>query len=253
MAVTVGSARIDENGKAYGGKAGDQTGKEVSRQSWYLNSKGWILIRPDDPTVAENMAHAMDWACDNPLIGYDQYERNTLYKALDAVGWQLDKLAKPVECDCSALIRVCARYAGIDGIPADTRTGNMPTRYAATGAFTVIRTATYCNSSDYLKRGDILVTKTSGHTVMVLSDGPKAGQTVRPMLRKGDKGDAVRQLQQIMLAIDPKCLPKYGADGDFGAETLAAVLRAQRAGHLEVDGIVGPLTWAALEGAVKKA
>ena len=29
MAVKVGSARIDENGKAHGGQAGDQTGKEV--------------------------------------------------------------------------------------------------------------------------------------------------------------------------------------------------------------------------------
>ena len=35
MAVKVGSARIDENGKAHGGKAGDQTGKEVSTQNWY--------------------------------------------------------------------------------------------------------------------------------------------------------------------------------------------------------------------------
>ena len=35
MAVYVASARIDENGKAYGGKAGDQNGKEVSSQVWY--------------------------------------------------------------------------------------------------------------------------------------------------------------------------------------------------------------------------
>ena len=34
MAVKIGSARIDENGKAHGGAAGDQTGKEVSTQSW---------------------------------------------------------------------------------------------------------------------------------------------------------------------------------------------------------------------------
>ena len=29
MSVKIGSARIDENGRARGGKAGDQTGKEV--------------------------------------------------------------------------------------------------------------------------------------------------------------------------------------------------------------------------------
>ena len=45
MAVKIGSARIDENGKAHGGQAGDQTGKEVSTQSWYLNSKGWRVYR----------------------------------------------------------------------------------------------------------------------------------------------------------------------------------------------------------------
>ena len=249
--VIVGSARIDENGAAYNGKAGDQTGKEVSTQNWYLHSKGWILIRANDPAVAENMGHCMEWACANSLIGYDQYQRNTLYNALDAVNWQLDKLNKAVECDCSALVRVCARYAGITGIPADTRTGNMPARYANTGAFTVLRDREHCESSKYLRRGDILVTKTSGHTVMVLTDGEGSDEKIRPMLRKGDKGEYVRLLQEIMLAIDPKCLPKYGADGDFGTETLNAVLRAQKAGKLEVDGIVGPLTWAALEGAVK--
>ncbi len=39
--VKLGSARIDENGHATGGKAGDQTGKEVSTQNWYKHNKGW--------------------------------------------------------------------------------------------------------------------------------------------------------------------------------------------------------------------
>ena len=30
MAVKLGSARIDENGRAHGGKAGDQTGREAT-------------------------------------------------------------------------------------------------------------------------------------------------------------------------------------------------------------------------------
>ena len=46
MAVKIGSARIDENGKAHGGAAGDQTGKEVSTQNWY--SRNWRVFRAKD-------------------------------------------------------------------------------------------------------------------------------------------------------------------------------------------------------------
>lgn len=56
MAVIIGSARIDERGKASGGKAGDQTGKEVSTQNWYKHSKGWVLLRPKDRKGGENRA-----------------------------------------------------------------------------------------------------------------------------------------------------------------------------------------------------
>ena len=56
MAVLVGSARMDENGKYSGGKAGSQTSKEISTQNWYLHSKGWVLIRPKDGKVAEKIA-----------------------------------------------------------------------------------------------------------------------------------------------------------------------------------------------------
>ena len=45
-------------------------------------------------------------------------------------------------------------------------------------------------------------------------------------LKKGSKGNAVKSLQQLLLKIDSKILPKYGADGDFGSETEAA-LKAQ--------------------------
>lgn len=43
-------------------------------------------------------------------------------------------------------------------------------------------------------------------------------------LKKGSKGDAVRQLQQGLIAkFGAAALPKYGADGDFGSETQAAL------------------------------
>lgn len=63
-----------------------------------------------------------------------------------------------------------------------------------------------------------------------------------PMLQDGATGAAVYTLQTRLNA--------WGAtlvvDSDFGPATLAAVKAFQTAHHLSVDGIVGPLTWAAL-------
>lgn len=64
------------------------------------------------------------------------------------------------------------------------------------------------------------------------------------ILKRGDKGVLVRNLQEALLA-KGYFLPKYGADGDFGAETEAAVRAAQRdAGQVET-GMCGMelVTW----------
>ena len=41
----IGSARIDENGRISGGRAGDQTGVEVAIEDYYKHSKGWRAFR----------------------------------------------------------------------------------------------------------------------------------------------------------------------------------------------------------------
>ena len=41
---------------------------------------------------------------------------------------------------------------------------------------------------------------------------------------------------------------RWGADGDFGADTEAAVRRFQGWSGLEADGICGPKTWGRLLG-----
>lgn len=175
MAVKVGSARIDENGNAHGGVAGDQTGKEVSTQDWYKHSKGWVLLRPKDSTQAEKIAACMEAACKNANIGYDQYQRLTLYNAAKEVDFDCSKVTKKVETDCSALVRVCCAYAGIT--VGNFRTTNEASLLMATGKFEKFTDSAYTTKSDKLKRGDVLVTKTQGHTVVVLSDGANASVT----------------------------------------------------------------------------
>jgi len=67
-----------------------------------------------------------------------------------------------------------------------------------------------------------------------------------PTLSKGDKGNAVREMQERLIK-HGFGLPQYGADGDFGSETESAVRAFQKSRKLEVDGICGPKTWKALD------
>lgn len=69
-----------------------------------------------------------------------------------------------------------------------------------------------------------------------------------PLLRKGDRGDAVRRMQELLLAWNPQALPVYGTDGEFGSETRDWVKKFQQEERIEVDGVVGPITWAHLKG-----
>lgn len=66
-----------------------------------------------------------------------------------------------------------------------------------------------------------------------------------PTLRKGSRGDWVAQMQKLLIA-NGFALPRYGADGTFGNETLAAVRQFQLAVGLPADGICGAKTWDAL-------
>lgn len=62
------------------------------------------------------------------------------------------------------------------------------------------------------------------------------------VLKKGCKGDDVKQLQAALILIGFK-LPKYGADGGFGSETRNAVRKFQKNHGLSADGIVGSDTY----------
>ena len=65
---------------------------------------------------------------------------------------------------------------------------------------------------------------------------------VFPQLSKGDKGDKVRVLQELLLGRGYD-LGTYGADGDFGETTHRRVVAFQVANGLTADGIVGENTW----------
>jgi peptidoglycan hydrolase-like protein with peptidoglycan-binding domain len=67
------------------------------------------------------------------------------------------------------------------------------------------------------------------------------------LLRLGSRGDAVRGLQEDLIALKYS-VGSSGADGVFGPATRDAVVRFQRANNLAADGIVGPRTMKVLIG-----
>lgn len=252
MAVLIGSARIDENGKAHGGKAGDQTGKEVSTQNWYKHEKGWRVLRAKDAGAAAKIAAAMRAACSNSKIGYDQYQRNTLYDAAKPVGFDPAKVSKTVETDCSALVRVCCAYAGI--MLGDFTTGNQASVMLASGKFEELTGSKYTAKSDYLRAGDVLVTKSKGHTVVVLTGGPASGahDLGSRILKNGMSGSDVQDMQKALIKLRYDCGPD-GADGEYGPKTEDAVEQFQRDHGLTADGDYGPNTHSALMNALDGA
>lgn len=70
-----------------------------------------------------------------------------------------------------------------------------------------------------------------------------AAAVTLPVLKRGMRGPAVIVLQERLRTLG---FLRGGADGVFGAETLAAVKAAQQKLGLEADGVVGPATWSAL-------
>lgn len=66
------------------------------------------------------------------------------------------------------------------------------------------------------------------------------------LLIYGNKGDAVKELQEKLLALGYD-LGSYGADGQYGAATQKAVKKFQADNELDDDGIAGSLTLEKLE------
>jgi hypothetical protein len=80
---------------------------------------------------------------------------------------------------------------------------------------------------------------------------PLAAPPGDPVLKRGSRGGRVRMLQRCLL-VAGHVLRRYGADGDFGAETEAAVKAFQTKNGLARDGEYGPKTAAKLRGALAK-
>lgn len=69
-----------------------------------------------------------------------------------------------------------------------------------------------------------------------------------PILHKGDKGESVKALQQLLIARGYSC-GACGADGDFGNATVKALRAYQTDTEKTTNDVAGPEVWGGLLGA----
>lgn len=183
--VRIAHASISETG-TINGKKGDQTGKEVCIRDYY--ARGWnVVLRPISTSFAESTATSAEILAKNNNVGYGQADRNSAYKSYKKVK-DLSKIALS-NIDCSAFVTLCAIASGCKGLEYSDNaptTRTMRKAFVDSGYYIALTDKKYLDSSDYLKRGDVLV-KEGTHTVMVLDNGAKTTETKKETTKGGEQ------------------------------------------------------------------
>jgi hypothetical protein len=193
--IKIGHARHSEGiTKADGtkdwrdGYAGDQHNDNPKKaevlvvDNYKINNVYHTILRPISTALALKSAKACEDACNNPNVGYSQYStydrnRNSLHTEAKKVNFDLAAITTPCNTDCSAFMTLCAVAGGATFSYGLDNKSNAPTCssmkrwFTSKGEYQVLTDPIYFNSTDYLKRGDILIKK--GHTIMVLGYGEK--------------------------------------------------------------------------------
>ena len=111
-------ASLGENGKAKGGKPGNQNGKELKISTWYDFGQTHT-IRFKSKSRGRKCSKIMKFLCKAKQIGYDQDTRFTLYDVCAKYDWNWQKIKKMIKnntfplvnTDCSSLISVAVNLA----------------------------------------------------------------------------------------------------------------------------------------------
>lgn len=165
--VKIGHASIGERGKVSGGKAGDQTGKEICIRDWY--KKPWnVMLICTDTKLADKAADYMEAICKNDNYGYDQSQRTTGYESIKKNGVAKGK----GEFDCSSLVATCYKLAGVN-VSVNCTTSTLRAALLATGKFKAYKDSPHISTSDYAKRGAVYLSE-GHHVVMALGSGAKS-------------------------------------------------------------------------------
>lgn len=225
MAKYIAHSSIDERGKISGGQAGDQTKKEICIRTFY-DKPFTEVLRIENKEVREQFANNMIDCANNNNVGYDQGGRNTILTEAEKVNFDFSAIKTKCESDCSSLATACilgaiykvlgkdaylkAKAVLVSGGNCAT-TSTLKSRLQSVGAIkvTVYTSSTYTRGTSKAVYGDIY-NNPGSHVVCYIDDGKK---------RVANDGfsQEVQDWQKAAIA-DGFKFPKFGADGEWGAE-----------------------------------
>lgn len=223
--ITFGSAK----GTRYG----------ICEEKLYNHKLLWRVLRAKDDNLAQSLAENMRKCCCNKHLKYNQARR------LEIIARGIN--ANVTTCgDCSSTVRECI----IEGVGY-----NIPNFTTATEYNTLMGTGLFIEvpyDASTLHNGDILVTKSKGHTGIItcgaIIPGTIENKVVAlPTLKKGSKGTQVVNLQKNLNKVANAGLV---CDGDFGKKTQSAVKTWQACAGLVSDGIYGVKSFNKMKGLI---
>ena len=164
--MKISTCSINEIGKAIGGKAGDQTGKEYYIRDYYDGPWDYVLRYPDKKITKQIADLAEKIAKDNKC-GYDQAARLGLYNQLKNHNFDYDKITDKFNADCSSSTSAIIITIGnlnnikeLEDLNPSSTTRNLKNNLTNAG-FKIVKTTK-------LKPGDVLLRE--GHHVVITID-----------------------------------------------------------------------------------
>lgn len=170
---------IGQATKDYDGKAGDSSGKEVTKSAFKYSTSStscfnWTYVfRPKDGAKANKAASMCEKAIANNAIGYNSHgetaygKDKAMTKLAKAVNYDLSRITTKCGLSCGDLICLCNHWAGLSTCYIGSGL-QLANKYKENSNFTCIK---YTKGMT-LKRGDVLITAHSNgknnHVAMVL-------------------------------------------------------------------------------------
>ena len=163
----------------YDHKAGDSSGKEVTKSAFQYSSSStspynWTYVfRPKDATKANRAATMCEKAIANNAIGYNSHgetaygKDKAMTKLAKAVNYDLSRITTKCGLSCGDLICLCNHWAGLSTCYIGSGL-QLANKYKQNSNFTCLS----YKKGMTLKRGDVLITAHSNgknnHVAMVL-------------------------------------------------------------------------------------